>query len=92
MEEQNLSQEQRDALTHDPAPAEPSEQVSQDPPEGFEPQPDLQPGQDPEVQERESDLVSDAEAEVDSASEADGVADDDSAIDDVEDEQEFPES
>lgn len=49
---------------------------SQDPPEGFLAQPELEPGQAPYLQEREPDLIADAEAEEAHASEDDGVADD----------------
>lgn len=55
--------------------------VDQTPPEGFEPQPDLQPGQSPDGVSRPSDLIADAEAEEQNVSEDDGVADsDDDAV------------
>lgn len=54
---------------------------SQDPPEGFLAQPELEPGQAPYIQERQPDLIADAEIEEADADEADGQADgDDDAV------------
>lgn len=52
-------------------------ETNEAPPEGFEPQVPLGPGQAPGVQERPVDLIAAAEAEADDVSEADGAADDD---------------
>jgi hypothetical protein len=49
----------------------------QTPPPGFIPQQDLSPNQKPGIEERDSDLIADAEAVVGEANDADGVADDD---------------
>lgn len=49
----------------------------QTPPEGFEPQPSLGEGQAGEIQERQSDLIEDAEdQDPDDQPESDGEADD----------------
>lgn len=38
------------------------DQAQPEPPKGYEPQADLQPGQDPGIQERPEDLIEEAEA------------------------------
>lgn len=66
--------------------AQPTPIEDQTPPEGFEPQSGLSEGQDPGINERQGDLVADAEVEV-NADPADGAAadNDDSVEDDPQD-------
>jgi hypothetical protein len=79
---------------NDPTAVEPDEleEISgpiedQDPPEGFEPQPELEPGQSPDIVERDGTTLGSLDDEIDVVDPADGEADngDDDSEDDEDD-------